>query len=155
MPDYLAPTEALSRLTTDALDLHRALRDGGNVHVRTLAARITDAQNLSRNALRLLLDRAQDQPRDRVGDLLLLDRVAQIAKAGQDAGAELTAALARAVENQRRCAGAASGPVVVIGPSPQQFIASAADLLDRIPALFHAIHRDGLLPANLPTPQPS
>ncbi|WP_411140995.1 hypothetical protein [Streptomyces sp. x-80] len=33
------------------------------------------------------------------GDLLLLERVAQSAKAGQDAGAELTAALARAVAN--------------------------------------------------------
>ncbi|WP_434597406.1 hypothetical protein [Streptomyces sp. A5-4] len=155
MPDYLAPTEALSNLTTEALDLHRALRGSGSVHVRTLAARITEAQTLSGNALRLLLTLAQDQPRSRVKDLLLLERVAQIAKAGQDAGAELAAALARTVENQRRCAGAASGPVVLIGPSPQQFIESAADLLDCIPAHYHAIYRDGLLPPNLPTHQPS
>ncbi|MFE5077638.1 hypothetical protein [Streptomyces halstedii] len=58
-------------------------------------------------------------------ELLSLERLAQIAKAAQDAGAELTAALARAVENQRRCVAASSGRVVVIGPSPKQLIASA------------------------------
>ncbi|MGY5079243.1 hypothetical protein ACWIGX_19485 [Streptomyces nigrescens] len=44
--------------------------------------------------------------------------------------------------------------VVLIGPSPQQFIESAIDLLDRTPALCHAIHRDRLAPPNLPTHQP-
>jgi hypothetical protein len=122
--------------------------------VHTLAARITDAQALARTALRLSLDLTQGRPHTTAEELLLLDRVAQIAKAGQDAGAELTAALARATENQRRCADAASGPVVLIDPSPQQFIASAADLLDRIPALYHAIHRDRLVPPNPPPHQP-
>lgn len=71
MPDSLAPTEAVSSLTSDALALHRALRTNANVHAHTLAARITDAQNLARNALRLLLDLAQDQPRTSAEDLLL------------------------------------------------------------------------------------
>ncbi|MEH0399232.1 hypothetical protein QA789_26970 [Streptomyces sp. B21-088] len=50
------------------------------------------------------------------------------------------------MENQRRRAAASSGQVVVIEPSPQQLIASAVDLLGRIPALCHAIHRDRLVP---------
>ncbi|MFE6417442.1 hypothetical protein ACFVN4_03055 [Streptomyces rochei] len=56
--------------------------------------------------------------------------------------AELTAALARAVENQRRQAAATSRRVVLIGPTPQQFIESATDLVDRIPALCDAVSRD-------------
>lgn len=75
-------------------------------------------------------------------DLLLLHCVAQIAKAAQDAAAELAAALARGVENQRRQAAATSLRVVLIGPTPQQFIESAADLLDRILALCDAVSRD-------------
>ncbi|MEU4173777.1 hypothetical protein [Streptomyces sp. NPDC026589] len=35
---------------------------------------------------------------------------------------------------------------MLIGPSPEQFIESAIDLLDRIPALYRAIHRDRLIP---------
>ncbi|WP_367435036.1 hypothetical protein [Streptomyces celluloflavus] len=155
MPDSPAPAETLSRLTLDTLALHRVLRTGGNDHAHTLAARIADAQALARTALRLFLDLTQGRSHTTAGDLLLLERVAQIAKAGQDAGAELTAALARAVENQRRCAGTASGPVVLIGPSPQQFIESAADLLDRIPALCHAIHPNQLVPPNPRPSQPS
>ncbi|MFI9496217.1 hypothetical protein ACIG8K_32380 [Streptomyces halstedii] len=58
------------------------------------------------------------------------------------AGAELTAALARAVENQRRQTHATSCRVVLIGPAPQQFIESAAGLLDRILALCDAVSRD-------------
>lgn len=53
------------------------------------------------------------------------------------AGAELT----RSVENQRRAA-TASGRVVLVGPTPQQFIESASDLLARIPALCHSISQD-------------
>ncbi|MEU3299699.1 hypothetical protein ABZ729_07730 [Streptomyces sp. NPDC006678] len=45
-------------------------------------------------------------------------------------------------------------PVVLIGPSPQQFIESAADLLDRIPALYHPTHRDRLAPPNSRTHPP-
>ncbi|MFE9725934.1 hypothetical protein ACFYQ5_20640 [Streptomyces sp. NPDC005794] len=146
MSDSPAPAEALSRLSTDALALHRALRAGGKGRARTLALWITDAQDLARSALEALLDLTQARPYTTADELLFLDRLAQIAKAAQGAGAELTAALARAVENQRRCAGAASGRVVVLGPSPQQLIASAADLLGRIPALCHAIHRDRLVP---------
>ncbi|MFD6033534.1 hypothetical protein ACFWHF_03185 [Streptomyces griseoincarnatus] len=74
-------------------------------------------------------------------DLLLLHHVAQIAKAAQDS-AELTAALARAVENQRRQAAATSRRVVLNGPTPQQLIESAADLLYRISALCDAVSRD-------------
>ncbi|WP_405388179.1 hypothetical protein OG596_09590 [Streptomyces sp. NBC_01102] len=146
MSDSPEPAEALSRLSTDALALHRALRAGGKGRARTLAIWITDAQALARSALEILLDLTQARPHTTAEDLLLLERLAQIAKAAQDAGAELTAALVRAVENQRRCAAASSGPVVVIGPSPKQLIASAADLLGRIPALCHAIHRERLVP---------
>ncbi|MEW1599434.1 hypothetical protein [Streptomyces sp. NPDC093808] len=45
------------------------------------------------------------------------------------------------MENQRRQAAATSRRVVLIGPAPQQFIESAADLLDRIPALCDAVSR--------------
>ncbi|MBT3152378.1 hypothetical protein HTV45_16080 [Streptomyces sp. CHD11] len=58
------------------------------------------------------------------------------------ADAELTAALARAVENQRRQTHATSCRVVLIGPAPQQFIESAVGLLDRILALCDAVSRD-------------
>ncbi|MFD3580862.1 hypothetical protein [Streptomyces sp. NPDC058683] len=112
------------------------------------------AQELASAALRLFLDFARYTPQHSSADLLLLERVAQIAKAAQDAGAELTAALARAMENRRRQAETASGRVVLVGPSPQQFIASATDLLDRIPALCHAIHRDRLIPPSPLTHQP-
>ncbi|MFF6813438.1 hypothetical protein ACFZAG_26670 [Streptomyces sp. NPDC012403] len=46
------------------------------------------------------------------------------------------------MENQRRQADTASRRVVLIGPTPQQFIESAADLLDRIPTLCDAVSRD-------------
>ncbi|MFE4212165.1 hypothetical protein [Streptomyces sp. NPDC056844] len=152
MSDFDTP---LSHLSTEVLALRRALgASGKNRDGRALATRVTDAQDLSRSALAILLDLTPARSHTTTGDLLLLDRLAQIAKAAQDAGAELTAALARTVENQRRFADAPSGPVVVLGPSPQQFIASATDLLDRIPALCHAIHRDRLMPPTRHAHQP-
>ncbi|MEV5484013.1 MULTISPECIES: hypothetical protein [Streptomyces] len=154
MPDRPDPAEALDRITADALALYRALRANAPDHAQQLAARITDAQVLAGTCLRLFVDLTQHTPRTTSADLPLLDHVAHIAKAAQDAGAELTAALARAVENQRRRADAASKPVVLIGPSPQQFVESAADLLDRIPALYHAIPRDQLMPPIPCTHQP-
>ncbi|MEU5951465.1 hypothetical protein [Streptomyces sp. NPDC047525] len=102
----------------------------------------------------MFLDLAGHTPQPSFAELLLLERVAQIVKVAQDTGAELAAAVARAVENQRRRADAAPGRAVLIGPSPQQFIESATDLLDRIPALHHAIHRDRLLTPNPATHQP-
>ncbi|MFD9288381.1 hypothetical protein ACFWBV_08730 [Streptomyces sp. NPDC060030] len=155
MSDFDTPTEPLSRLSRQALALRRALGAGGKDRdVRTLAVWITDAQALARSALDILLDPTPARSHTTVEGLLFLNRLAQIAKAAQDAGAELTAALARAVENQRRCVAASSGRVVVIGPSPQQLIASAADLLDRIPALCHAIDRDRLAPPTHPAHRP-
>ncbi|WP_405893299.1 hypothetical protein OG612_28905 [Streptomyces sp. NBC_01527] len=142
MPDRPTPVETLDRITTDALTLHRALRTNATNHTHALTERITEAQALAGTALQLFHDLAQPTPQATSADLQLLDRVAQITKAAQDAGAELTAALARAVENQRRRKDAASGPVVLIGPSPQQFIESATDLLDRIPTLYRRIHHD-------------
>jgi hypothetical protein len=144
VPDRSAPTEALDRITADALTLHQALCTNSIGHAHALAARITDAQGIAGAALRLFLDLAQHTPHTTAGELLLLDHVAQIAKAAQDASAELTAALARAVENQRRRTDATTGSAVLIRPSPQQFIESATDLLDRIPTLHHAIRRDRL-----------
>lgn len=147
-------TEALDRIVADALVLHRALRTNAIDRAHALAARITDAQDLASAALRLFLDLAQHTPHTTAGELLLLDHIAQIAKAAQDASAELTAALARAVENQRRRANATKGPAILIRPSPQQFIESATDLLDRIPTLHHAIHRDRIIPPSRLTHQP-
>ncbi len=142
MPDPTNLDPFLARIASDASLLRQALR----VHpvgrgASTLAARITDAQDLAGTALRLFLTLSPQAARSSTTDLLLLHRVAQIAKAAQDAAAELTAALARAVENQRRQAAATSRRVVLIGPTPQQFIESAADLLDRIPALCDAVSR--------------
>ncbi|MGW2137704.1 hypothetical protein ACWCW2_17055 [Streptomyces sp. NPDC001773] len=121
MPDRFAPAQILDRITADALALHRALRDPAPDHAAALAARITDAQELGGTTLRLFLDLAEHTPHPSSADLLLLERIAQITKAAQDAGAELTAALARSVENRRRRAEAVSGRVVLIGPSPQQY----------------------------------
>lgn len=145
MPDPTTPAPVLARIASDASSLHHALRirpaDRG---ASTLAARITDAQQLCGSALQLFLVLSPQGALPSPADLLLLHQVAQIAKAAQDAAAELTAALARGVENQHRQAEATSGRVVLIGPTPQQFIESAADLLDHIPALCHAISRDRL-----------
>ncbi|BDH15454.1 hypothetical protein [Streptomyces hygroscopicus] len=154
MPDHSAPAQILDRITTDALALDRALRTGTTDDAYALAAWITETQDLADTALYLFRSLAQHTPHPTSADLLLLERVAHIAKAAQDTGAELAAALARAVENRRRRADAVSPRVVLIGPSPQQFIESAIDLLDRIPALCHAIHRDRLAPPNLPPHQP-
>lgn len=154
MPDHHTPAQALDRITADALALRSAQRSHAGNHTHALAARITNAQALAGTCLRLFLDLASHTPRTTFADLMLLDRVAHIAKAAQDAGAELAAALARAVENQRRRAETTSEPVLLIGPSPQQFIESATDLLERIPALHHAIHRDRLLTPNPLTHQP-
>ncbi|MGW5868230.1 hypothetical protein ACWFRJ_39495 [Streptomyces sp. NPDC055239] len=154
MSDRFTPAQILDRITADALALHRALRTPAPDHATALAARITDAQELAGTALRLFVDLAAHTPQPSSADLLLLERVAQIAKAAQDAGAELTAALARAVENRRRQADAAPGRAVLIGPSPQQFIASATDLLDHVPALYRATRRDPLAPPG-PLTRPS
>lgn len=154
MPDRFTPAQTLDRITADALALHRALRTPAPGDATALAPRITDAQELADSALRLFLDLAEHTPQPSSANLLLFERVAQIAKAAQDTGAELTAAVARAVENRRRRADAAPGRAVLIGPSPQQFIESATELLDRIPALYHAIHRDRLITPNPLTHQP-
>ncbi|MEU2736019.1 hypothetical protein ABZ656_11430, partial [Streptomyces sp. NPDC007095] len=78
MPDRPAPAEALDRITADALALRRALRTNATNHAHALAALITDAQDLAGTTLWLFLDLAQHTPRTSA-DLLLLDRVAQIA----------------------------------------------------------------------------
>jgi hypothetical protein len=143
VPDPTHPAPVLARISSDASCLHQALRAlPAERGASTLAAPLTDAQDLAGTALRLFLTLSHQTSRRSPTDLLLLHRVAQIAKAAQDAAAELTAALARAVENQRRQAAATSGRAVLIGPTPQQFVESAADLLDRIPALRDAISRD-------------
>ncbi|WP_333744660.1 MULTISPECIES: hypothetical protein [Streptomyces] len=145
MPDFTNPAPVLARISSDASCLHqilRALPAERGPSASLLAARITDAQDLAGTALRLFLTLSRQTSQPSPADLLLLHRVAQIAKATEDAAAELTAALAHTVENQRRQAAAPSRRVVLIGPTPQQFIESAADLLDRIPALCTAISRN-------------
>lgn len=142
MPDRPTPVETLDRITADALTLRTALRTNATNHTHALTERIAEAQALAGTALQLFRDLAQLTPQTASADLQILDRVAQITKAAQDTGAELTAALARALENQLRRDDVSSGPVVLIGPSPQQFIESATDLLDRIPTLYRRIYRD-------------
>ncbi|MEV6535991.1 hypothetical protein AB0M86_41565 [Streptomyces sp. NPDC051639] len=142
MPDPTTLVPAIAQIASDASALHRALRVHPADRASVLTMRIKDAQQLAGTALRLFLTLGPQASQPTPTDLLLLHQVAQIAKAAQDAGAELAAALARGVENQRRQADAASGRVVLVGPTPQQFIESAIDLLDRIPALCHAISRD-------------
>ncbi|MEU4173776.1 hypothetical protein [Streptomyces sp. NPDC026589] len=107
MPDRFAPAQILDRITTDTLALHRALRTPAPDHAAALPARIADAQELAGAALRLFLELAEHTPHPSSTDLLLLERIAQIAGAAQDAAAELSAAVARAVENRRRRAEAA------------------------------------------------
>ncbi|MFE0377286.1 hypothetical protein ACFW1M_17240 [Streptomyces inhibens] len=154
MPDHSTPAQTLDRITTDALALHRALRTSATDDAYALAAWVTETQDLADTALYLFRVLTQHRPHTTSAELLLLERVAHIAKAAQDAGAELAAALARAVENRRRQADAVSERVVLVGPSPQQFIESATDLLDRIPSLCRAIHRDRLVPPSPLTHQP-
>ncbi|WP_455355303.1 hypothetical protein [Streptomyces sp. SYSU K217416] len=154
MPDRSAPHQTLDQVTADALALHRALRPGLIDSAHVLTARVTDAQALASTALQLFLDLERDAPRAPSVSPLLLDRVAHIAKAAQDVGAELTAALARTAENQRRRHEALPKPAILIGPSPRQFIESAIDLLDGLLALCHAIRRDRLLPPHPPAQQP-
>lgn len=102
MPDPTNPAPAFARISSDASSLYQAL----HVHpagrgASTLAA-ITDAQQLAGAALRLFLTLSPQASRPSPTELLILHQVAQIAKAAQDAAAELAAALARTVENQRR-----------------------------------------------------
>ncbi|WP_406326824.1 hypothetical protein [Streptomyces sp. NBC_00203] len=150
MADRPGLPEILDLIEADARDLHRALRTNTIGHVQALTARITDAQTLSHTALQLFVNLTQQPLRSAPAHLLLLDRVAHIAKAAQDAGAELSSALTRAMENQRRRAHATHEPLVLLRPSPQQYVESATDLLDAIPALCQAIQRDSLTTFNMP-----
>ncbi|MEV8125390.1 hypothetical protein AB0P07_15010 [Streptomyces sp. NPDC085944] len=142
MPESASLHAALDQLAADATALQQRLRRTPVDGVQVLIARITEAQALAAAALRLFLDLEREQPRDQA-HLLRLDHLARTAKAAQDASAELTAALARAVENERRRRDATTSPPVLLRPTPQQFAASAADLLD------------GLLPAPPEQPRPT
>ncbi|WP_326731786.1 hypothetical protein [Streptomyces phaeochromogenes] len=117
-----------------------------------LTARVVQAQVLATAALHLFLGLEQEPSHDPSAHLLRLGRVARTAKAAQDASAELTAALARAVENQQRRAASATSPPVLIRPTPQQFVASAVDLLDGLLSLCHAHRRDHSQPPAAPAP---
>ncbi|MFG3154037.1 hypothetical protein ACGF7W_18575 [Streptomyces sp. NPDC048219] len=129
MPDHASLHEALDQLASDAAALQQRLRRTPVDGTQVLTARITEAQALAANALRLFLDLERETPRDQA-HLRRLDHLARTAKTAQDASAELTAALARAVENERRRQDAATSPPVLLRPTPQQFVTSAADLLD-------------------------
>ncbi|MFD5242573.1 hypothetical protein [Streptomyces tendae] len=84
MPDPTHPAPVLARISSDASGLHQALcvlpNDRG-ASASALAARITDAQDLAGTALRLLLTLSPQASRPTPTDLLLLQHVAQIAKA--------------------------------------------------------------------------
>ncbi|MEU9069024.1 hypothetical protein AB0D60_19320 [Streptomyces sp. NPDC048306] len=129
MPDSASLHEALDQLAADASALQHCLRRAPIDCARVLTARIAEAQALAADALQLFLDLERESARGRAY-LLRLDHLARTAKDAQDASAELTAALARAVENERRRRDATTSPPVLLRPTPQQLVASAANLLD-------------------------
>ncbi|HBF85279.1 MAG TPA: hypothetical protein DD420_36740 [Streptomyces sp.] len=155
MPDAPSSHEFLDQIAADARDLRRSLRNAPVDCARVLTARVVEAQALATAALHLFLALEREVPRDPSTHLSRLDRVARIAKAAQDASAELTAALTRAIENQQRRADAATSPPVLLRPTPQQFVASAADLLDGLLALCDALRRDHSQPPAAPAPAPA
>ncbi|MFJ9085745.1 hypothetical protein ACIRL3_25320 [Streptomyces sp. NPDC102384] len=148
MPDSSSPHEVLDQIAADARALQQSLRHTPIGCARALTTRSVEAQALAAAALQLFLELEQEPPHDPPAHLLLLDRVARTAKAAQDASAELTAALSRAVENQQRRAGATTSPPVLLRPTPQQFVTSAADLLDAC----HAPRRDHSPQPTAPVP---
>ncbi|MFD8117921.1 hypothetical protein [Streptomyces microflavus] len=152
MPESSSPHEAVGRIAADARALQQCLRHAPIDCAQVLTDRVTEAQALAASALHLFLDLEREPSHDSSAHLLRLDRAARTAKAAQDASAELTAALARAVENQRRRADAPTSPPVVLRPTPQQFVASAADLLDGLLAQCHALLRDHSQPPAVPVP---
>lgn len=133
MPDSESHHEALDQIAGDAHALRQRLRRTPTDSARMLTARIVEAQALAATALRLFLDLERKAARDEE-HLLHLNHLARTAKTAQDASAELTAALSRAVENESRRRNATTSPPVLLRPTPQQFIASAADLLNGLPA---------------------
>ncbi|MFF3640349.1 hypothetical protein [Streptomyces sp. NPDC002564] len=134
MPDSAGHHEALDQIAADAHALRQRLRRTPTDGARMLTARIVEAQALAATALRLFLDLERKAAHDQE-HLLHLDHLARTAKTAQDASAELTAALSRAVENESRRRNATTSPPVLLRPTPQQFIASAADLLNGLPAV--------------------
>ncbi|GAA2647543.1 hypothetical protein [Streptomyces lunalinharesii] len=129
MPEFAGHYEALDQIAADATALQQCLRRTPIGCSRVLTDRVVEAQALAAAALQLFLDLEREPTRDQA-HLLCLDLLARAAKAAQDASAELTAALARAVENERRRRDATTSPPVLLRPTPQQFVTSAADLLD-------------------------
>ncbi|MFF5556965.1 hypothetical protein RI578_09920 [Streptomyces sp. BB1-1-1] len=154
MPETLSAHDALDQIAADARSLQQSLRHTPIDCARVLTARVIEAQALAANALHLFLGLELEPSHDSSAQLLRLDRVARTAKAAQDASAELTAALARAVENQRRRAYAATSPPVLLRPTPQQFVASAADLLDGLLTLCRPLRRDHSQPPAALVPAP-
>ncbi|MFD4257605.1 hypothetical protein ACFWR9_08230 [Streptomyces sp. NPDC058534] len=129
MPDSAGLHEALDQIAADAHALQQCLRRTPIACARVLTARIVEAHALAAAALQLFLDLEREPARDQA-HLLHLNHLARTAKTAQDASAELTAALARAVENECRRRDATTTPPVLLRPTPQQFVTSAADLLD-------------------------
>lgn len=152
MPESSSTHEAVDRIAADARALQQCLCHAPIDCAQFLTDRVTEAQALAASALHLFLDLEREPSHDSSAHLLRLDRAARTAKAAQDASAELTAALVRAVENQRRRADAPTSPPVVLRPTPQQFVASAADLLDGLLAQCHALRRDHSQPPDVPEP---
>ncbi|MER5440113.1 hypothetical protein [Streptomyces sp. NPDC002790] len=132
MPDSASRHEALDQIAADAHALRQRLRRTPTDGARVLTARIVEAQALAATALHLFLD-LEREPAHSQAHLLHLDQLARTAKTAQDASAELTTALSRAVENECRRRDATTSPPVFLRPTPQQFITSAADLLDGLP----------------------
>ncbi|MER5440845.1 hypothetical protein [Streptomyces sp. NPDC002790] len=147
MPDPAGLHEALGQIAADAHALRQRLRRTPTDGARVLTARIVEAQALAAAALHLFLD-LEREPAHSQAHLLHLSHLARTAKTAQDASAELTAALARAVENECRRRDATTSPPVLLRPTPQQFITSAADLLDGLPSP----PRDQLRPSAAPMP---
>ncbi|WP_145502694.1 hypothetical protein [Streptomyces sp. CFMR 7] len=141
----------MDRIAADARALQHCLRNAPIDCAKVLTDRVSEAQARAVGALHLFLD--LEPSHHSSAHLLRLDRTARTAKAAQNASAELTAAaLARAAENQRRRADAPTSPPVLLRPTPQQFVASAADLLDGLLAQCHALRRDHSQPPAVPVP---
>ncbi|WP_406220664.1 hypothetical protein [Streptomyces decoyicus] len=130
--------QRLQDMSDDSLALHNALRTAHDRPLRSQISHVTTSRHLSDRALSLLLHLAP-QPALTTGEgLHALSHFAQVAQTTQEAAMQLTTGLAREVEHRRVATAAGGSPVVVVGPSPQQHLLAAVDLLKRVPNLCAA-----------------
>ncbi|MFB6987931.1 hypothetical protein ACFC0C_16460 [Streptomyces sp. NPDC056178] len=127
--DGAASTAALGN---DAAALRAGLLSAANRSYERQTVDILTAQDLGRRALSLLLHFSEQAASARPEGRHALVHLGRIAETAQIVSAELTSALARTAENQRKAALRGAKPIFV-GPSPAQRVAAAADLLASVP----------------------